>query len=78
MPTGYRRPLLHYLGDWQAIRDPFNEYEPVDSRGAIAAQGLLRLDSTWWQKETLSPSRANRTGYNSGAVSGVRILNIKA
>lgn len=38
-------PNLHKLGDWQnAVSDPYNDHEPVDSSAsAIAAQGLIRL-----------------------------------
>ena len=49
-------PLLHRLGDWQAVdADPFNSFEPVDSSAAaIGAQGLLRLgrhldNERYWQ-----------------------------
>ncbi len=38
-------PNLHRLGDWRdAVSDPFNDWEPIDSSAAaIGAQGLLRL-----------------------------------
>jgi len=40
-----RAPGLYHLGEYQqAVSDPFNPYEPVDSSAAaIAAQGFLRL-----------------------------------